>query len=214
VAKELKAVISPEEKRVIEKVPTFNPGAYEDYLKGRFYLYKLTGNDCEIAIKYFESAISKDPEYAPAHANIAFSWAAMVQFGFKSPEEAGPLIQESLMKALELDSDNPEVQYTLAIINVWVMWDWQGGEDAFRKTLSINPNHAEAHGYYSHFLLIMGRPQEEVMKEIETALKPDPLNPLILSLCAISHLILKRLSISIKLFNDALQIAPDYNISA
>jgi TolB-like protein/Tfp pilus assembly protein PilF len=213
VAKELKAVISPEEKRIIEKVPTFNSGAYEDYLKGRFYLYKLTGNDCEIAIKYFESAISKDPDYAPAHANIAFSWAAMVQFGFKSPEEAGPLIQEPLMKALELDSDNPEVQYTFAAMSVWVMWNWEGGEEAFKKTLSVNPNHAEAHAYYSHFLLIMGRPEEDVIKEIEAALKLDPLNPLILSLCGVSYLILKRLGESIKLFNDALQIYPDYNFA-
>ncbi len=213
VAKELKAVISPEEKRIIEKVPTKNLGAYEDFLKGRFYLYKFTSNDFEIAIKYFESAIAKDPEYAPAYANVAITWAAIVQFGFKSAEEAGPFIQESLMKALELDSDNPEVQYTLAVINIWVMWDWQGGEEAFKKTLSINPNHAEAHAYYSHFLLIMGRPQEEVMKEIETALKLDPLNPLILSLCAVSQIILKRLSVSIKLFNEALQIDPYYGFA-
>ena len=213
VAKELKAVISPEEKRVIEKVPTINSGAYEDYLKGRFYVYKLTGNDCEIAIKYFESAILKDPDYAPVYAGIAISWAAMVQIGFKSPEEAGPLIQESLMKALELDSNNAEVQYTLAILNTWVMWDWTGGEEAFRKTLSINPNHAEAHAYYSHFLLTMRRPQEEVINEIETALKLDPLNPLILSLCAVSLFILKRLDESIQLFNDALQIDPDYNLA-
>ena len=213
VANELKAVISPEEKRIIEKVPTINAGAYEDYLKGRFYLYKFTGNDCEIAIKYFESAISKDPDYAPAYANIAFSWVAMVQFGFKSPEEAGPLIQESLMKALELDSDNPEVQYTLAAMSVWVIWDWEGGEKAFKKTLSVNPNHAEAHGYYSHFLLIMGRPREEVLREVETALNLDPLNPLVVSLCGVANLILKRLPESIKLFNDALQIDPDYNFA-
>jgi eukaryotic-like serine/threonine-protein kinase len=213
IAGELKAAISPDEKRVIEKIPTKDLGAYEDYLKGRFYLYKFTGNDCEIAIKYFESAILKDPDYAPAYAGIAISWAAMVQFGFKSPEEAGPLIQESLMKALELDSNNAEVQYTLAILNTWVMWDWTGGEEAFRKTLSINPNHAEAHAYYSHFLLHTGRPQEEVINEIETALKLDPLNPLILSLCAVSLFIIKRLDESIQLFNDALQIDPDYNLA-
>jgi eukaryotic-like serine/threonine-protein kinase len=213
IAEELKAVISPDEKRVIEKIPTKDLGAYEDYLKGRFYLYKLTSNDCEIAIKYFESAILKDPDYAPAYAGIAISWAAMVQFGFKSPEEAGALIQESLMKALELDSNNAEVEYTLALMNTWVMWDWTGGEEAFRKTLSINPNHAEGHAYYSHFLLIMKGPQEEVLKEIETALKLDPLNPLILSLCGVSLFILKRFGESIKLFNDALRIDPDYNLA-
>jgi TolB-like protein/Tfp pilus assembly protein PilF len=213
VAKELKAIISPEEKRIIEKVPTNVPGAYEDFLKGRFYLYKFTDNDCEIAIKYFNSAILKDPDYAPAHASIAFSWATMAQFGFKSPDEAGPFIQTSLTKAMELDSNNAEVQYTLAGISAWVMWDWEGGEAAFKKTLSINPNHAEAHAYFSHFLLIIGRSQEEVIKEVETALKLDPLNPLVLSLCGVSYLILKRFSESIRLFTDALRIYPDYNFA-
>jgi TolB-like protein/Tfp pilus assembly protein PilF len=213
IAEELKAIISPDEKRVIEKIPTKDLGAYEDFLKGRFYLYKLTGNDFEIAIRYFESAILKDPEYAPAYANIAISWAAWVQFGYKSPEEAGPSIQESLIKALELDSNNVEVQYTLAIFNTWVLWDWEGGEETFLKALSINPNHAEAHAYYSHFLLIMGRPQEEVMKEIEIALKLDPLNPLILSLCAVSLLIMRRPGESIQLFNDALRIDPNYSLA-
>ena len=213
IANELKTVISPEEKRVIEKVPTKDLGAYEEFLKGRFYLYKFTTNDFEIAIKYFESAIAKDPQYAPAYSGIAFSWLALVQMGFKSPEEAGPVIQENLMKALEIDSENAEVQYTLAGISTWALWDWRGGEEAFKKTLSINPNHSEAHAYYSHFLLIVGRPQEEVIKEIETALKLDPLNPLILSLCAVSYLILKKLGESIKLFNDALEMDPDYNFA-
>ena len=38
IAEELKTVISPDEKRVIEKIPTKDLGAYEDFLKGRFYL--------------------------------------------------------------------------------------------------------------------------------------------------------------------------------
>lgn len=213
IAEELKAIISPDEKRVIEKIPTKDLGAYEDFLKGRFYLYKLTGNDFEIAIRYFESAILKDPDYAPAYANIAISWAASVQFGYKSPEEAGPSIQESLIKALELDSNNVEVQYTLAIFNTWVLWDWEGGEETFLKALSINPNHAEAHAYYSHFLLFLRRSPDEVKKEIEIALKLDPLNPLILSLCAVSLLIMRRPGESIQLFNDALRIDPNYSLA-
>ncbi len=80
-----------------------------------------------------------------------------MQNGFISPEEAGPNITEPLAKALELDSTNAEVHYTLALINTWVMWDWAGGEEYFKKTFEINPNHAEARAYYSHFLLLTGK---------------------------------------------------------
>jgi len=34
------------------------------------------------------------------------------------------------MKAIELDSSNAEIQYTLGIIAIWKMWDWTRGEEA------------------------------------------------------------------------------------
>jgi len=39
------------------------------------------------------------------------------------------------------------------------MWDWEDGELAYKKTIEINPNHAEAHGMYSMLLIILGRPE-------------------------------------------------------
>ncbi|MBN2862933.1 MAG: TIR domain-containing protein [Bacteroidales bacterium] len=209
VATELKAVLSPQEVELIEKIPTKNIGAYETYLKGRFYAYKLTQNDLETATKYFENAIELDPEYALAHAGIALVWAARVQFGFTSPEVAGPKIQESLMKALELDSSNAEVQYTLAAINTWVMWDWEGGEEAFKKAIAINPNHSEAHAYYSHFLLNTGRPENEATEQINIALKLDPLNPMIWGLYGVVLIITRRYYESINACKEALRIDPD-----
>jgi len=207
IANELKAVISPEEKSLIEKKPTKNTEAYDAYLKGMFYWRKLTTNDLETAMKYFELAKEKDPEYAPAYAGICFVWAGLLQMGVISPEEAGPKSMEALLKAIELDSTNAEVIYTQAIGNTWMMWDWEGGESAFKKALEINPNHAEAHAYYSHLLNIMGRP-EEAMKQIETALKLDPFNPLILSLYSIDLIFERRYEEAIKAAKEALRIEP------
>jgi TolB-like protein/Tfp pilus assembly protein PilF len=191
VARELKAVLSPQEVKLIEKIPTKNTEAYEAFLKGRFYVYKLTKNDLETATKYFETAIELDPEYAPAYAGIAGVWVVKVQMEYTSPELAGPKIQESLMKALELDSSNAEVQYTLGIISIWTMWDWTSGEEGLKKAIDVNPNHAEAHAYYSHFMNIMGRP-EEAMTEIEIAMKLDPYNPLIISLYSVDLWLVRR----------------------
>src|SRR4030066_687995 len=54
IAEELKAVISPEEKRLIEKIPTDDIDAYDAFLKGKFATYKLTPEDLDAAIRYFE----------------------------------------------------------------------------------------------------------------------------------------------------------------
>jgi len=207
VARELKAVLSPQEIQLVEKIPTNNTEAYEAFLKGRFYRFKLTRNDLETANKYFEMAVEKDPEFAAAYAGIAVAEQVYVQMGYKSPQEAGPVIQKNLFKALELDSTNAEVQYTLGVIAIWAMWDWNRGEEALKKAIAINPNHAEAHAYYSHLLNITGRP-EEAMAEIELALKLDPHNPLLISLYSIDLMFVRRFDDAIKAARKAIQMEP------
>jgi tetratricopeptide (TPR) repeat protein len=85
---------------------------------------------------------------------------------------------EAVGRALELDDTLAEVHYAVAGMKVYGMWDWEGGETAFRKAIAINPNHAEAHGVYSLLLITLGRP-EEALEHAELALKLDPHNPMI-----------------------------------
>jgi tetratricopeptide (TPR) repeat protein len=62
------------------------------------------------------------------------------------------------------------VHFTMALMNFAGMWDWEGSESEIKKAIAINPNHAEAHGMYSHLLNILGRP-EEAMEQIKLALR-------------------------------------------
>ena len=178
IAAELKAVIAPEEKKLIEKIPTTDLTAYDAYLKGKFYMYNATPDDINMntAMKFFERAKEKDPEFALAYAGMAIVWMFRQQMGLTSPDEAGPKITEAVERALELDSTLAEVHYMVANMNYLVMWDWEAGEKAFKKAIEINPNHAEAHALFSHLLMILGRP-EEAMEHAELALRLDPHNP-------------------------------------
>jgi TolB-like protein len=128
IAAELKAVIAPEEKQLIEKIPTTDLAAYEAYLKGRFYLYKATENDLSTAMQYFELAKEKDPEFVLAYTGIGDVWLFRQQLGWASPDEAGPKIMEAVGRALELDSTLADVHFTMALMNFAGMWDWAGSE--------------------------------------------------------------------------------------
>jgi TolB-like protein len=210
IAKELRAVITPEEKGLIEKVPTNELEAYDAYLKGQFHWRKLTPNDLSTAMQYFELAKEKDPNYAPAYAGISDVWQGRQQMGYISPNEAGPRAFEAVMKALELDPNRAEVHYTLGCMYTWGMWNWEAGEKAFRRAIDLKPAYPEARRHYSHLLNILGRPQE-ASDQIELAIKQDPVNPLSFSFYALNLIFFRQYEDAVNTAHKALEIDPTSN---
>jgi TolB-like protein len=176
IARELDAAITTGEKQLMETIPTERLEAYDAYLKGHFYYQKITSNDMDIAMQYFELAKKLDPDFALAYVGIGTVWLGRQVIGVAVPEEAGPKVMTAFMRALELDSTLAEVHYTLAIMNTYGMWDWKSAESEFKRAIAINPNYADARAMYSHLLNFLGRPKE-AMEQMELALKLDPHNP-------------------------------------
>lgn len=207
IAGELNAAITPQEKQLIDKIPTERLDAYEAYLKGQFYWRKLTAEGFEIALSYFNRAKEIDPDYALAYTGICDVWIGRQQIGAAPPEIAGPKAYEAAMKAMELDSTRAEVYYTMALMTTWGMFDWQSGEKFFKKAIELKPNYPEARLYYSHLLNLLGR-REEARIQGETGLKQDPVNPLVISLYAIDLYMFRQYEESIKMANEAVALDP------
>jgi TolB-like protein len=75
IANELNAVISPEEKQIIEKIPTKSMIAYNYYLRGMEELYKFgTGSINREAVKkaedLFRKALENDSSFAQGYAGL------------------------------------------------------------------------------------------------------------------------------------------------
>ncbi|MEW5901552.1 MAG: protein kinase, partial [Acidobacteriota bacterium] len=119
ITREVKVQLTPQEEKRLASARQVNPEAYEAYLKGQFQWYKLNQQGLESALHYFELALEKDPEYAPAYAGIAMVWIGRQQQGFVPTTEATPRAKAAALKALELDSTLAEVHYTLAGISAW-----------------------------------------------------------------------------------------------
>src|SRR5262249_51159707 len=54
-------------------------------------------------------------------------------------------------------------------------WDWKAAEREFKHAIALNPNDANAHHWYSHYLIYLGRFSES-MAESQRALGLDPLD--------------------------------------
>ena len=55
-------------------------------------------------------------------------------------------------------------------------WDWPGTEKEIKRAIEVNPNNANAHHWYSHYLMTTGRVRES-LTESKRALELDPLDP-------------------------------------
>lgn len=177
ISKEIHKVLQPEVEARLQEHQPVNPEAYKAYIRGQQYWYSLTPSALEAALKYFELSKKMDPEFAPAYAGIAAVWGGRLQQGTIPFSEASPYLMENLTKANNLGTTFAEVQFWNAAGNTWWLWNWKGAGEAFEKSLELNPNYAEAHAYYSHYLLITGQPKNALF-HIRTALELDPFNSL------------------------------------
>jgi TolB-like protein/Tfp pilus assembly protein PilF len=209
IAAEIHAALTPRAEAHLATVLPVNAQAYDAYLKGQFYAGKMTPPDLEAAIGYFELALEHDPEYARAYAGIALVWGIRSQFAYVRPRDAVPHMRAAAERAAQLDSTLVEVQWALAGVRTWHLWDWEGAEVAFERAIEINPNYPDVRAGYSHFLLHMQRP-DEAMRQMELAVELDPFNPLIQLFHGFVLGRLGRYDDAIAQFNTLLRTVPNH----
>jgi TolB-like protein/lipoprotein NlpI len=208
IADNIQITLTAQEETLLASAIQINPQAYEAYLKGISHLYKFTPPELDTALHYFEQALQADPDYALAFTGISWVWIGRQQMGLVIPSEATPKAKDAAQRALELDDTLPDVHYTWACIKTWSDWDWEGGEQAFKRALELEPNHAEALVYYSNLLCYMDR-MDEALSKAEQAMELDPLNSVIMTISASVFEYLRRFDDSIELCQNALQTSPN-----
>jgi TolB-like protein/Tfp pilus assembly protein PilF len=158
-------------------LPAIDPAAYEANLRGRYFLNKMTEEGFRKGIAYFDEAIEKAPEFAPAHSGMATCYCLLGGHGFElvKPSEGMPTAKKAVLEALRLDDSLAEPHAFLGIIRLKYEWDWPGAEQSFKRSIELNPSYAQARIFYSFYLEAMGQ-QEAAVHEAERARAGDPLS--------------------------------------
>jgi serine/threonine-protein kinase len=178
ISEQLRSRLTNEEQKRLTKHYTENTEAYQDYLKGRYYWNKRTGEDIKRAIDYFNQAIEKDPTYALAYVGLADCYIVIPNYSDVSTQEAYIKAKAAATKALEIDDSLAEAHTSLGGIKSDFEWDFAGAEKELKRALTLNPNYATAHHWYAQFLSTMGR-HDEAIAEIKRAQSLDPLSLII-----------------------------------
>ncbi len=212
VADALALELLPAEQARLTSVRAVDPEAYDAYLKGTYHWQKLTPENLDTAERYFELALEKDPSFAPAYEGLAWVWSGRQQGGTVAPDEAGPRAKAAALRAIDLDDESAGAHEALAVVRTWTDWDWAGAEVEWRRSLELEPNRANAHAFYAHFLATIRRIQEAVTHS-ERAIELDPFNALFHGLYAIVLDFDRRYDDALVAARNALSMDPNEGIA-
>jgi len=175
VAGELKVQLLESEKKILEKKPTENTEAYNDFLRGRELYREMSEPSLRQALALFEKAAELDPSFARAHVGVAECHQTLAEGGYEPVDVSLPIVKASLRRALELDPDLPEAHSSLSILR-FNEDDNIGAEAEARRAIELNPSLPEPYWQLYELAATKGEP-EEAIRLIETAYRLDPIRP-------------------------------------
>ena len=164
ISERLRLKLTGAEKQRLAKRDTDDPEAYRLYLLGRFY--RRNRLDHPKARDYLEQAIQRDPNFAPAYAQLAY---VCNNLSFRPSEpEAGQRAEWAARRALELDDTLGDAHTVLGLLNNDIK--------ELKRGLELDPNSPDAQRYYALNLWQRGRLDEGIL-HMTRAQELDPLSP-------------------------------------
>jgi TolB-like protein/Flp pilus assembly protein TadD len=160
----LEARLTPSERSRIEKRPTDDLEAYNQFLLGRRY-WDQAGNPgaVEKSIECFTRAIARDPRFAHAYGMLGqvHVWHGGGYFGVR-PRDAGDKIMTNAARALELDPDSIEAQFCHAYLASFHRYDWEASERHCSRMAVLNPSWTDGRLLHAFHLMAVGRMDDAV----------------------------------------------------
>ena len=209
IATNISLSLNPDEREQLASSRPIDPEAYADYLQGRFYWSKRTAGDLKTAIRYFEQAISRDPNYANAHAGLADSYMLLSGYSAAPRNESISEARAEALRALQIDKRLAEAHVSLAAIAQNYDWDWQFAETEYQRAIRLDPGQANAHHWHAECLAFQGH-FDEALHEIERARELDPMSLIIAADKGVILYFARQYRPAIEQFRSVLQKEPNF----
>ena len=152
-----------------------DPQAYEEYLRGRYFLAKRSSDAMTAAAGHFQQAIQLDPQYAKAYAGLAATYDLLGTVELLPPNKAFPSAINFANKALQLDESLSEAYTARALAECSYELNWAASNRDFQRAIALDPSSAFAHHWYGEYFAGVGN-AERAISELKIAHEFDPLS--------------------------------------
>jgi len=176
VASRLRLQLDSSQQAQLKQSATSNPVAWEFYLKGVYTLdqrVSFAKPQWEATIEFFKQAINADPNFALAHAQLAYTYATTAVFFEPTEPVWAERAKEEINRAQTLDPQLAETHLARHMLLLSVYEGFQG-EAAVRELLlaqQLNPN--AGHGELAYLYLHLGL-EDLGARELQRAFEIDP----------------------------------------
>ncbi len=178
IIESLKVHLLGDEHQQMVSERSANVDAYSAYLIGKERMALRTQEDITAARTQFEKALEIDPNFAPAHVQLAHAWLLLEQnrFGGKDIEhdDVDKAIIPHLEEAIALAPNLPEA---IAVSGYHHLRRYRYAEaaQAFDRAIELNPNYALAYNWRADTAYEQGH-YLEMLADKEKAYALDPMS--------------------------------------
>lgn len=160
--------------RLLGELATENAEAHTAYLRGRYLMAQRTQASISRAIQEFEIAVSLDPDFALAYAELSLATRRASFSGKVTRAEAIARAKPYAEKALALDPTLAQAHAAIAYASL-TPDTLDTAIVHFRRAIELNPNYSEAHLWLGNYLGMSGHYDEFFIMQ-EKAVTLDPLS--------------------------------------
>ena len=174
VARELQLSVTPDYLQSRSTVK--NLEAYDLLLRGRHAGDRLDKEGLDEAASLFQQALDRDPTFVDAAASLAWTYDAQGEWSVRPPAEAFEQARRAAAVTLKLDPNNALAHFVLARIYIVYDWDWAAAQREFEQVKALAPGRGAARDSEALLSMALGH-WDDGLKQLNTALAQDPLDP-------------------------------------
>ena len=172
----LKLQLILQEQGYIVRKHTNNVEAYDFLLRGVESLHRGTKEANVQARQLFEKAVTLDPQYAEAYAQLG--WTYWLELGYRWSADPSQTLERALtlaQQAVSLDDSLPIAHSVLSNVYTWTHQPDQAVAEG-ERAIALDPNNADSYGLLAQTLNNAGR-SEEALQMMAQAMRLNPHYP-------------------------------------